>query len=234
MSNAFASMPEEIRRHMRVRQELLSTPEGREQLQREEAEAEERTRQARAEQERKRLLEKSSAAFDRAEVPKRLVRVLGGEIRETGSLEAVRGWLATPAEESWSMLLFGSVGAGKSVAAAWWLRQSQARRKAWVHVAEIVRMGMFGDGIDEMWDAGALVIDDIGVEYADKKGAFIALLDAVIEKRCADERKTLITTNLHPGDLVRRYGERVVDRLRLGRIYGDAGSSMRAPDQKSP
>lgn len=211
--------------------ELSSTPEGLEilrleglEIRRQELEAE----QAEARQYRKeRLMKASNTAWESAAVPKRIRRVLSGEMQSTQAFSAVKSWIDKADHESWCLLLCGSPGVGKSVSAAWWLREYLAFSKKWCHIADIIRTGLYGEELTDYWKCDAMVIDDIGVEFRDSKGAFDSLFDGIVEKRCAQECRTIITTNVSPSELSRRYGERVVDRFRLGTIFVANDESLR-------
>jgi DNA replication protein DnaC len=64
-----------------------------------------------------------------------------------------------------------------------------------------------------------LVIDDLGVEYGDKSGVWQSRIDALLDARYRDYRKTIITTNLDPKAIAERYGQRVGDRLREDTVW---------------
>ena len=94
----------------------------------------------------------------------------------------------------------------------------------------------------------ALVLDDVGAEYADANGNYRVDLDELIDRFYADARVLVITTNLvyaTPAQRDRaaaesagidrqaptfadRYGERVTDRIReCGRWVSSRAASMR-------
>jgi DNA replication protein DnaC len=76
--------------------------------------------------------------------------------------------------------------------------------------------------------ASRLVIDDLGEEFNDTKGNFLAVLDEAVSDRIANLRPTVITTNLDVEAFKLRYGARVTDRIRgSGRWFAVAGESMR-------
>lgn len=111
------------------------------------------------------------------------------------------------------LVLSGSKGTGKTVAATWWAIGSP-RVCRFVEAAELVRVGRFAR---ERWDewlcAPALCIDDLGAEYADAKDSFLADLDHLINRFYNDMRELIITTNCDAPAFAQRYGERIVSRI---------------------
>jgi DNA replication protein DnaC len=126
------------------------------------------------------------------------------------------------------LVLSGSPGCGKTVAATWW-----ALRHAWMPV--FLRSTAFAassrfdtEKRDEWLKAQALVLDDLGTEYADTKGNFLTDLDELIDTYYGNKKPLLITTNCTAEEFKKRYGARIVDRLReCGTWYSVAASSMR-------
>ena len=124
-------------------------------------------------------------------------------------------------------VLSGGVGAGKSVAAARWL--SAGDQIVWVGAAELARWPRYDrDSMDMLLGADRLVVDDLGTEFLDASGNFRAVLDEVVCRRVDDGRKTVITTNLSVDDFVRRYDERIADRINgSGAFHGVGDVSLR-------
>lgn len=128
------------------------------------------------------------------------------------------------------LVLSGAPGCGKSTAAAWW-----ALRRADVTV--FVRATTFAAGSRydretraRWYGARALVLDDLGSEYADAKGSFLVDLDELIDRFYAERRPLIITTNVTAKEFSARYGARIVDRLReAGRWQNIGGASLRKP-----
>lgn len=136
------------------------------------------------------------------------------------------------------LVLAGDVGRGKTVAAAWWLIEAAAarRRPLFVSAARLSRWERYDPAeMDRLLLASRLVIDDLGEEFNDTKGNFLAVLDETIADRVANRRPTVITTNLTAVDMFGakpedggRYGIRIRDRIReSGRWQSFAGPSMR-------
>jgi DNA replication protein DnaC len=74
-------------------------------------------------------------------------------------------------------------------------------------------MSRFGDERAELLTSTALIIDDLGAEYSDARGSWLADFDELIDALYSSETCTVITTNLPPKVLAERYGDRVADRI---------------------
>lgn len=111
------------------------------------------------------------------------------------------------------LVLSGERGAGKTVAAAWWaLRQTGAVEFVTAH--EFVTASSFEGERDRWIAADALVLDDLGVEYQDAKGASASALDALVNEFYSHGRPLVMTTNLGRDEFKARVGERIADRIR--------------------
>lgn len=127
------------------------------------------------------------------------------------------------------LVLSGPPGCGKTVAACWWAR----KRSDWP--AQFLRATTFAassrydrETRDSWFGASALVLDDLGSEYADTKGNFLVDLDELVDVFYGDKKPLLITTNCTAEDFKTRYGARVVDRIReCGTFASIAGVSLR-------
>ena len=118
--------------------------------------------------------------------------------------------------------LAANVGAGKTYAAhCWLLRTWQDDPADWsahglrmVTASEFARRSRYKDKFSPLVAAKRLVIDDLGVEFADPKGSFLVDLDELVDLRWRAKLPVLITTNLIASDFKARYGERIADRIR--------------------
>lgn len=164
---------------------------------------------------------------------KDLARVLDSQLDPTDALRLTR--LSCDASEV-LIALSGRPGCGKTTAAAWWLLQARDRipyvttsKARFVAATTLARWPKYDEGrMDQLLRCRALVIDDLGVEYGDKNGAFSSMLDEVINSRYAATLPTLITTNLSSSEFKDRYGERIADRIReSGRFVAVKGESLR-------
>ena len=184
--------------------------------------------------------------LDRVGVPQRCIQVLDAELKSTPAFVAAQEFVW--AQESF-LLLLGSAGAGKSVAAASvlkhqvksmlerdWACGSDAvmRRVCFVRAAEAARTAAsdysdddrrrFADWCSVRW----LVLDDLGTERA--WDGWLSRLDELIDQRYGDKLKTIITTNLNGQTFKARYGERIADRIRDDGCIVSAGQlSLRKP-----
>lgn len=149
--------------------------------------------------------------FEKAGFPLRAVEAAQHADETAATIRRIADW--DVARES-VLVLSGPRGCGKTVAAAWW-----ALRRAWPPT--FVRATTFAassrydrEQRDTLLKAEAMVLDDLGAEYADAKGSFLVDLDELIDVFYGDRRPLLITTNCLGTEFAKRYGERIVDRLR--------------------
>ena len=135
------------------------------------------------------------------------------------------------------LVLSGPVGCGKTTAAAQWLTQARGRgtyikprARLFLPIAACARLERFDDAsVLPVERAEALVLDDLGAEYLDDKGAFTSLLDSIIDARYRHVLPTVITTNLRAAEFKARYGDRTADRIReRGDFIELTGPSLRA------
>jgi DNA replication protein DnaC len=156
-------------------------------------------------------------------------------LKDTQAMQAVKRWMALDRKQKWCLVLGGSKGVGKSVAAAWWLAQvardmhpSPSMFSRWWTINDIQRLSNYAQDLDRLWTVQSLVIDDLGVEFNDAKGNFASLLYGIIEKRGNSYLRTIITTNLNVSDFRQRYDDRICDRLNKGGMFaGASGNSLR-------
>lgn len=126
------------------------------------------------------------------------------------------------------MILSGPKGIGKTVAAAWWaLRRKPA--PVFLRASTFAASSRYARDERERWmGAAALVLDDLGAEYADGKGSFLVDLDELVDVFYGDCRSLLITTNCGADAFKARYGERIADRIReCGVFFEWSGPSFR-------
>lgn len=200
-----------------------------------EAVQEERRRQSRAD-----LSRAKERALEALDLPARAAAVIP---KDTQALRAMSG--------DWTLLILsGQTGCGKTVAASSWLRSWVSDDRNWtggdgfvprlrgraplfLTSAHLARWARYDDtAMTCLLRASRLVLDDLGGEYVDEKGAFLSLLDELVNERYANRLPMLITTNLGPVDFRARYGERFADRIReAGRFAALTDPSMRKKTQ---
>lgn len=157
-------------------------------------------------------------------IPGDIRRVLATCFEPTESTQAVDTWLASGKR---LLLLAGTFGTGKSVAAGYAIKRSPGR---WMHASEISKAGRFEheDRMRELQRTRLLVVDDIGSEFNDASGWGRATLTALLLTRYEDGLRTVLTCNLD-GKAWKTYADpRVLDRLAGdGTVFGAVGKSRR-------
>ena len=155
-------------------------------------------------------------------------RIVHGRLDSTPALEAARAFLDSGATTI--LILAGPPGSGKTTASSWLVAQQGARGGLFVDQSRLVRRSRYKDeDMAPLEGAGLLVIDDLGSEFADAKGSFLATLDGLINARYGEQRRTVITTNLASARFVARYGERIADRIReVGRFVELRAAGLRS------
>lgn len=162
--------------------------------------------------------------------------IADGTLCPTPALAAVE---AFENERATVLVLSGPVGCGKTTAAAQWLVQATGRGRGtyiesgpplFLAIAQYARLNRFDDtAVTRVECADALVLDDLGAEYLDDKGAFTSLLDGLVDARYRHVLPTVITTNLRAEEFKARYSARTIDRLReRGEFVELTGASLRA------
>ncbi len=147
------------------------------------------------------------------------------QLEETDALRHVR---ALEGPGIW--VLAGGVGCGKTVASVWWLlERARNDRPLFITAEKLDASGRYDESVRAQWErATAIVLDDLGVEYADNKQHFRVLLEALIDHVSGEMRQMVVTTNLQGGEFVARYGERIASRVReAGGFIGCAGADQR-------
>lgn len=174
-------------------------------------------------------------------LPEKVLEELrAGKVDKTPAIEALEQ--APPL-----VVLSGGTGTGKTTAAGWWLYTWVMDPSNWSAVdtwgtaprlmgsaifvtgARLARWARYDDGqMDKLLRASRLVIDDLGGEFMDVKGAFLSLIDEIINERYANRRPTVLTTNFKVEDFRERYEARIADRIReLGKFIALGNVSMR-------
>lgn len=128
------------------------------------------------------------------------------------------------------VVLLGGCGCGKTLAAVAWLRQWVFANKnpygaRFLTAPELARIERFDEQkMKELTKLNRLVIDDLGTEFADTRGAFASLFDEVTNARHSSKKPTVVTTNLDVKAFTERYGQRIVDRIRESGAFNGCGS----------
>lgn len=127
------------------------------------------------------------------------------------------------------LVLSGPAGCGKTVAAAWWAWNWRGRVPMFLRSTAFAAGSRYDSDKRDAWlNAGALVLDDLGAEYADAKGNYLVDLDELVDTFYGDKRPLLITTNATADEFKSRYGQRIADRVReCGTFASVGGPSLR-------
>lgn len=158
---------------------------------------------------------------------KDILRILGGGCKDTAALTVARQF-ADSAHRI--LVLSGGPGCGKTFAAGWLVAQQERFPGArFLDVSRLLRMNRYSEAaMTELERCSLLAIDDLGSEYVDAKGAWLSLLDGLVNARYAADLRTVITTNVPAARFKEQYGERIADRIReVGRFVGVDGESLR-------
>lgn len=118
----------------------------------------------------------------------------------------------------------GATGRGKTVAATW--AASALDACAWIS-AKDVRVGdAWSQTFSRALKAANLIVDDLGQEGTEWASGE---LGSLIESRYDKGRRTLVTTNLTPPAIQKRYSDRLYSRLssRFGHYAACTGDDLR-------
>lgn len=157
-------------------------------------------------------------------VPGMADRIITGNLDATEPMLAAREWLKAA---TGVLLMLGTRGTGKTVAAAWIVSRHPYAR--YVKAREFVRLSMAAFGDDhlryaELLEAPLLVIDDLGTERDRERGK--EALHDVVDDRLA--LPTIVISNMDKEAFKARYDARTIDRLReVGTAVEFAGPSLR-------
>lgn len=157
-------------------------------------------------------------------------------LTETKAVKTVKAWLDVARGKRTSekrlkfLVLCGSIGTGKTVAAAYAIAESKV--SSMYITAEQLRRG-YCQETDEaralrnrMARVGLLVVDDLMTERNEFEGKLA--LQEVVNDRQGRCRWTLITGNFNKADFVKRYDARTLSRIEhQGVIATVDGESMR-------
>jgi DNA replication protein DnaC len=158
--------------------------------------------------------------------PQRAINAARGADEKRATIARLASW--DPSERS-ALVIAGPAGCGKTVAATWWAAR-QDHAPAFVRATTFAASSRYDRDTRATWfEASALVLDDLGAEYLDAKGSFLVDLDELVDVFYGDRKPLLITTNCSAIDFGRRYGERVVDRIReCAAFWSTDDKSMRS------
>lgn len=156
-----------------------------------------------------------------------------GELRATDALGCVRGWMADMdcGGARCVLMLVGTKGLGKTVAAAWAAVQT-GRRAVYIRASDAIKLHMAAFGQERTeWlfalRAPLLIVDEVTGEM--HRGRLSAALLEIVDARQRD--RTIIISNLREDDFLACFDERARDRLKkVGAVRELSGDSLRTRD----
>lgn len=190
------------------------------------------------------------------EPPSRLAELETGGFPRRALLAVARGApqhpdvrpLARVKHDEFGLLVIsGPNGTGKTVASTWLAHERAGESWRFVRAAALLASSRYDRAVRDELLIHPLVIDDLGVDYADAAGSSASDLDDIVSAYYDAMRPLVITTNL----LLRarapdgtttypcadRLGPRIADRMReagVGRWISLTGESKRRRDQPQP
>lgn len=203
---------------------------------------------------RHRAAREQRARFDRLDrwgVPYREALLVMGEDpagepfrMDTEPLGFAREFLGAADRGLYNLLVLAgaSKGTGKTIAGVYVLEHAEpplrygrvwtdAQHPRFVPALELVMGGIYEEGAVAalaLAKCKALVIDELGGEFMDRKGLYISLLEWLLNRRYESGGYTVITSNLSMEDFRGRYGERIEDRFKHRALWFDCdGASLR-------
>lgn len=173
-------------------------------------------------------LERRAGALIAAGFPRRAIDEALTADETAKSIALMRSW---DPDKRCIVVLSGTNGVGKTVAAAWWAMRAPIA-PMFVRASTFARAPRYGsdDAVTKArWiSAPALVLDELGAEFLDGIGSLKVDIDELVDTFYGDGRPLVITTNMPSAVFAERLGERVVDRIReCGVFFEDDGPSRR-------
>lgn len=160
------------------------------------------------------------------------------EQKETQAMTALLAEIPALWEDGRCLVLTGATGNGKSY--AMWVGYCAYRvsgqwgRQRVLNARELPDIAFDKEGWNDLKTGvkGMLGIDDLGAEHISAGGWSASKADELMDYRYMHRLPTIITTNLSftgaPSEFEKRYGARVVDRLReWGRVVPLTDKSLR-------
>ena len=151
-------------------------------------------------------------------------QLLFGHVEDSEALRRVADWMAKQIPGS-VLVVSGGVGSGKTLAAAKAVLEGPprdflgrpwdaVRKPRFVDASYLHQLGLFDRDTDPIHICSVLAVDDVGTEYQDDKGVGRVILDRLVNTRYVGAGWTVITTNLSAAQFAKRYGERIMSRLK--------------------
>lgn len=175
-------------------------------------------------EQRRRYLSDAADALRVGDFPPRLVAVLQADrLRDTPALGHARAFAGS---DKTLLTLVGGTGSGKTLAAAWVAQELGGGRPGFIRSGRLERAGRYDRELQAWLDSRTmLVIDDLGVEYLDGKGAYLSVLDELVDVAWGRRARLVLTSNLDAKALAERVGERIWSRIADVGVVGGCGAT---------
>lgn len=122
------------------------------------------------------------------------------------------------------LVLLGGTGAGKTTAGAFVAREVGGSRPGLIRATALERAGRYDrERADWIESRTLLVVDDLGVEFKDGKGAFLSLLDELMDVAYGHNRRIVLSANLDQQGLADRVEDRIWSRISESALIGACG-----------
>lgn len=153
--------------------------------------------------------------------------------------DRIAAWLRS---DSHTLVLFGSTGTGKTLAA---IAAGYAAADAAVHTRYSsqldyllqLRPGGSDDPYRVRWNAAntsLLILDDLGAETEEATQFVRQEMCALLDARLREGRRQIVTTNESPAALADTFGDRIMSRLRDGAVVLKLGGGDRRELAREP
>lgn len=149
-----------------------------------------------------------------------------GTCKATRAIVRVKAFMERDHERG--LILAGSVGTGKTFAAAYaWLNKPPGSSAILIKSPDLRQSVSPWKGEGKAVDLRSrlVIVDDLGTERCDEHWQIA--LQKLIDSRVGSESKTIITTNLTGAQLRQKYNLRTIDRMRTYAFCALSGDSMR-------
>lgn len=127
---------------------------------------------------------------------------------------ALRDWNPRDLRQCSTAVLSGPTATGKTCAGLRWLLYNGGTRPVYIRSTAMSAMGRFNEHWRVTWDgASCLMIDDIGAEFNDSRGNYVAHLDEIADVFSGGLRGLICATRLSTQQFRQRYGDRIWERF---------------------
>lgn len=173
----------------------------------------------------------------KAGCPGKVLNDLRGQLNATKALAAAKDFIASNRNDVSFLLLLGSPGIGKSVAAAYVMREhgkraglqgrdpSRPAEYRWIQASQLIGASNYGadaQWVNELERVRLLIVDELGADSASRAGK--AKVTELLLKRHSRNAGTVLASNLSHVDFIEVYGQALFDRIRSNGVDPDLKS----------